>query len=240
MNNVDLLKNNNVDVEEALKLWGDMETYNDGLKEFNNSFISKLINLETYKDQEDWSNYSILVHSIKSELKYLGFLKDAEEFYEHELKGKTQDGNFIKDNFNHLRQTVVKIVLILNEYFGIKKNLLIADDSDLIHNYLGKVINDDFNILKANDGREALTLLECNHIYAILLDLNMPNVDGFAVLNYLKSHELDIPVIVITGDDTLETIQKAFSYPILDVLNKPFNEKNVVSILESIENYYQK
>lgn len=240
MNNVELLKKNNVEVDKALELWGDMDTYNESLKEFNNSFISKLINLETLKDKDDWSNYAILAHSIKSELKYLGFMKDAEVFYDHELKGKAADGEYIKANFSYLRQTVVKIVLILNEYFGVKKNLLIADDSNLILNFLEKIIDDNYNLLKAKDGREALTLLECNHIYAILLDLNMPNVDGFAVLNYLKSHDLidKIPVIVITGDDTLDTIQKAFSYPILDVLNKPFNDKNIKSVLEEIDNFY--
>lgn len=242
MNDVELLKKNHVEVDKALELWGDLDTYNESLKEFNNSFISKLINLENFKEQSDWENYGILAHSIKSELKYLGFLSDAEEFYQHELKGKAADGTYINENFSHLRQTIVKIVLILNEYFGLKKNLLIADDSNIILNYLGKVIDENYNILKANDGKEALMLLECNHIYAILLDLNMPNVDGFGVLNYLSEHDLidKIPVVVITGDDTLDTIQKAFSYPILDVLNKPFNEKNIKSILDSIDNFYNK
>ncbi len=243
MNDLNLLKQNNVEVESALELWGSVESYNESLKEFYDSFVSKLINLENFKEQEDWENYTILVHSIKSEAKYIGLMKDAEEFYTHELKGKEKDGTFIQENFTHLRQTVMKIMKLLNEYLGEKKNLLIADDSNLILNFLEKIVDtNNYNVLKANDGKEALDHLKNHYFYAILLDLNMPNVDGFEVLNYLKEHELihTIPVIIITGDDTLETIQKAFSYPILDVLNKPFDEKKINSILDSIQNFYQR
>lgn len=61
----------------------------------------------------------------------------------------------------------------------------------------------------------------------------MPDLNGFEVLEYLKNNNLikKIPVVIITGDDTEETINKAFSYPILDILNKPFNEKNIERIL---------
>ena len=49
----------------------------------------------------------------------------------------------------------------------------------------------------------------------------------------------EIPVIIITGDDTEETINKTFTYPILDVLNKPFNDKNIERVLESIKSFYE-
>ncbi len=69
----------------------------------------------------------------------------------------------------------------------------------------------------------------------------MPGINGFDVLNYLKENKLidEIPVIIITGDDTEETINKTFTYPILDVLNKPFNDKNIERILESIKSFYE-
>ena len=59
---------------------------------------------------------------------------------------------------------------------------------------------------------------------------------------YLKNNDLieKIPVVIITGDDTEETIKKAFSYPILDVLNKPFKEDNIKRILVSIKSFYEK
>lgn len=238
--NIELLKTNGVDVTAALELWGDMDSYNESLKEYKDSFLSKLASLEEYIKEEDWSNYAILAHSIKSEAKYLGFMKEAEVFYDHELKGKENNGAYIKENYSVLKETAMKIISLLKEYFGEKKNLLIADDSSIILNYIEKLTTEEFNVLRASNGEEAISKISENHIYAILLDLNMPGMNGFEVLGYLKEHELcdKIPVIIITGDDTDETIQKAFAYPILDVLNKPFNENNIKSVLTAIENFY--
>lgn len=245
MKDAGLLKTNNVDVDASLELWGDMDSYNESLKEFKDSLNSKLASLESYKNASDWNNYAILAHSIKSESKYLGFMKDAEIFYEHELQGKQNNKEFIENNFETLRNTIFKIIKLLNEYFGeetSKKNLLIADDSNIVLNFLEKNINDEYKTLKANNGSDALSIIASNDIYAIILDLNMPGLNGFEVLNYLKDNNLinKIPVVIITGDDTEETIKKAFSYPILDVLNKPFNENNIERILSSIKGFYER
>lgn len=245
MNNIEILKNNNVDVAAALELWGDMDSYNESLHEFKDSLNTKLTTLENYKNNNDWNNYAILAHSMKSEAKYLGFMKDAEIFLDHELKGKENNGNYINNNFSTIANTVRNIVTLLNAYFNEetnnKKNILIADDSNIILNFLEKTIHEDFNILRATNGQDTITQIANNDIYAILLDLNMPGLNGFEVLNYLKEHDLieKIPVVIITGDDTEETIKKAFSYPILDVLNKPFNEKSINSILISIKNFHE-
>lgn len=247
MNNVELLKANNVDVNAALELWGDMDSYNESLKEFKDSLNEKLTNLENYKNQKDWNNYAILAHSMKSESKYLGFMTDAQVFLDHELKGKEGNGEYINNNFTILYNTVRRMITLLNDYFNEgtntnKKNILIADDSNIILNFLEKTMNNEFNILRATNGSDTITHLANNDIYALLLDLNMPGINGFEVLNYLKEHDLmdKIPVVIITGDDTEETIKKAFTYPILDVLNKPFNEKSITSILSAIKNFHEK
>lgn len=119
---------------------------------------------------------------------------------------------------------------------------MIADDSNIILSFLEKQITEEYQILKARNGKDTIMSLQNNRVYALLLDLNMPGSNGFEVLDYLQENNLmdKIPVVVITGDDTEETVQKAFSYPILDVLNKPFNEKNITSILSSIENFHEK
>ena len=49
-----------------------------------------------------------------------------------------------------------------------------------------------------------------------------------------------IPVVIITGDDSEETIKKAFNYGVLDVLNKPFTEENINRVLTSINNFYER
>ena len=70
----------------------------------------------------------------------------------------------------------------------------------------------------------------------------MPNLNGFDVLEFLKEQNLTnkIPVVIITGDDTKETIKKAFNYGVLDVLNKPFTEDNIKRVITSIKNFYER
>ena len=244
MEKVDLLVNNNVDVKGSLEFWGDMNSYNENLLEFKNSLKEKLNNLEYYKNAKDCTNYAILAHSMKSEAKYLGFKKEAEVFLAHELKGKEQDINYIENNYSTLVETVNKIENLLDKYFSDedKKVILIADDSNIILNFLEKSIHNEYSILKARTGNEAIEIIKSNDLYAILLDLNMPSLNGFDVLAYLKEENLleKIPVVIITGDDTEETIKKAFSYGILDVLNKPFTEENITRVLTSIENFYER
>lgn len=88
MGKVEILKNNNVQVDISLEFWGDMESYNENLKEYKESLKDKLENLEYYKNQNDLENYGILAHSTKSEAKYLGFMNEAEIFLQHEMAGK--------------------------------------------------------------------------------------------------------------------------------------------------------
>lgn len=244
MEKVDLLVSNNVDVKGSLDFWGDIDSYNENLLEFKNSLKEKLNNLEYYKNIKDCANYAILAHSMKSEAKYLGFKEEAEIFLAHELKGKENDIDYIENNYSQIIETVNKIINLLNKYFSdeSKKIILIADDSNIILNYLEKSINDAYNILKARTGEEAIYEIKNNNLYAILLDLNMPSLNGFDVLEYLRSEKLinKIPVIIITGDDTEETIKKAFNYGVLDVLNKPFNEDNINRVLSSIKNFYER
>jgi len=240
---MDILRNNDVLVEQALEFWGDINSYNESLKEFLDTLSDKLESLENYKNNSDWENYAILSHSIKSEAKYLGFMKDSEIFLDHELKGKEGNGEYINNNFQTLKDTINKIIKILNDYLGDgKKNILVADDSTIILNFIEKSLGNQYNILKATNGSEAMDILDNSNVYAILLDLNMPKVNGFQVLDYLENHDLidSIPLIVITGDDTEDTIKKAFSYPIVDILNKPFNDENLKRVLGSINNFYDK
>ena len=189
---VELLKEHEVLVDESLEFWGDMDSYNENLKEFKDSLEEKLNNLNYYKNNNDWNNYGILSHSIKSECKYFGFMKEAEVFLEHELKGKEGNGEFINENFNNLQNTITSIQDLLNQYFeGPTSNtILVADDSSIILNFIEKNISNKYKIIKANNGKEAVDTIANNSLYAILLDLNMPSSDGFEVLEYLKTNDL--------------------------------------------------
>lgn len=122
------------------------------------------------------------------------------------------------------------------------KKILVADDSEIIKNIIAKALADDYEVLKASNGREATDLIvqdKEREIVGLLLDLNMPVTDGFYVLNYFKNNNLfkRIPVSIISGDDSKETIDKAFTYEIVDLLNKPFGVDNIKNVVSKMENY---
>lgn len=119
-----------------------------------------------------------------------------------------------------------------------KATILVVDDSNIIRNFVKRIFSDRYNVGSAKNGQEAINNIYANKdndfISAILLDLNMPGVDGFAVLEYMKENDLfsKIPVSIISGDSSRDTIDRAFTYTIVDMLGKPFTENDVKRILE--------
>ena len=121
--------------------------------------------------------------------------------------------------------------------------ILVVDDSNLVANFIKKIFDDKYEVLIASDGARAIELVSgpnADKIKGMLLDLNMPNVNGFAVLEYFKNNNLfvKIPVSIITGNDTKDQVEQAFNYPIVDLLSKPFNERDIRRIIEkTVEKY---
>lgn len=258
MKDVNLLVKNGVNVKKSLDLFGDMETYDSTLEVFLAEVGGKIKSINNYKEVMDMANYAIQVHSLKSDAKYFGFEKLAELAYEHELKSKENNMYFVTEHFEELMNETNRIIELVKKYikselgedptFEIIENnkdkaILVVDDSDIIRNFIHKIFKDDFDIIVATDGKEALTIAdnkeEQNRIVAMLLDLNMPNVDGFEVLDYFKNENIfkKIPVSIITGVDDKESIEKAYKYDIVDILLKPFNEKDVKKIVEKTINH---
>ena len=254
MKDKNFLIENQIDVNASLELFGDMDTYNETLGDFLDTIQEKLDNILEFKEKSDMLNYSILVHSLKSDSKYLGFTKLAELSLNHEMEGKANNVDYVYNKYDELVAEADRIVNIVKEYLGktdlvvevIKpkvndKKIIVADDSHLIRNLIMRMFDDEYEVVLAKDGREALQLIHNDDsVYGMLLDLNMPVVDGFAVLEYLKvnGYFVKLPVAIITGDDTKETVAKAFTYPIVDVLNKPFNERDIKRVLNSMVNFH--
>ncbi len=255
MKDVSLLTSNGVNVEKSLELFGDMETYNDTLHDFLNEVEGKLAKIKTYKETADMANYAILVHSLKSDSKYFGFEKLAELAYNHEMESKANNMYYVTDHFDELMTEANRIVALVKQYMGITsgastvttvkplvikdKTILVVDDSNVVRNFVYKIFSNEYDVLIANDGKEALDIIRANvddKIVGMLLDLNMPNVDGFQVLDYFKQANLfsRIPVAIITGEGTQNNIQRAYQYPIVDMLQKPFNEVNVKNIVDKL------
>lgn len=252
MKDVSILKNAGVNVDKSLELFGDMQTYDETLQMFLDEIESKKENLKTHKEVGDMSNYSIVVHGLKSEYRYLGFEEIGELCYKHELESKANNLFFVSDDFDKLIEEIDKTIVLAKTYFGesveiIKetntkpkdKKILIVDDSNIIVNFINKIADDEYEVITANDGKVALDIvIKDNNISAMLLDLNMPNVNGFVVLEYFRRTNLfeKIPVSVITGLGNEDLIEQAFKYPIVDVLRKPFNERDLKLILDKTIN----
>ena len=256
MKDVNILKNNGVNIDKSLELFGDMETYDLTLNDFLSEIDDKLANIKKYKEQGDMANYAILVHSLKSDARYFGFEKLAELAYNHEMESKANNMYYVTEHYDELMTEANRILNVVKMYKGIttnvtttqqpvqsqnslnEKTILVVDDSNVVRSFVSKIFNNEYEVVIANDGAEALNLIKGNidKIECMLLDLNMPNVDGFQVLDYFKENNLfsKVPVAIITGEGSQDNVKRAYTYPIVDMLQKPFNEVNIKNIVDKL------
>ena len=125
----------------------------------------------------------------------------------------------------------------MNEFNPIinEKAILVVDDSNITRNLIDHVYKDKYKVLMASDGKGAMDIVDVmkDSIVAILLDLNMPDVDGFEVLDYfVQTKVMDtIPVCIITGEDAPEIIGKVKTYPVSAILLKPFSTEQIETVV---------
>ncbi|WP_457626546.1 diguanylate cyclase [Persephonella sp.] len=113
----------------------------------------------------------------------------------------------------------------------IKGNILIIDDTESNIDILMEILGDDFEIYAATDGETGLEIINEEDIDLVLLDIMMPDMDGFEVCRKLKENHRteDIPVIFITALTDEESIEKAFDVGGSDYITKPFKHKEVLA-----------
>ena len=133
---------------------------------------------------------------------------------------------------------------ITNQVNKKKNSLLIIDDDVMSRNLIKKTFQDEYDILVCNNGDEAIKLLDSEHqtdIVGVFLDLFMPVVDGFGVLDYLRNKNLlsKMPVIIISGTEEKETRQRVYQYNIADLLEKPFNLDIIKYRTKNLINLYR-
>lgn len=123
-----------------------------------------------------------------------------------------------------------------------KQKILIVDDEEVNRTILEGMFESEYHILLASDGQEAIDCIEKHdNIILVLLDIVMPHVDGFGVLDYMKEKELleSVPVILITSETVRNSEGKAYSYGIADVIHKPFYFDIVKRRAQNIIQLYQ-
>lgn len=105
--------------------------------------------------------------------------------------------------------------------------ILIVDDSEMNRRILSEMLKGEFEILEAENGEACLDMLDRyeTKISLILLDIVMPEMDGFGVLEYMNRNNLirDIPVIMISGEDSGETMKRAYEWGVSDYIKRPFD-----------------
>jgi putative two-component system response regulator len=125
-----------------------------------------------------------------------------------------------------------------------QNKILIVDDAELNREMLSVILDDQYSILEADNGKAALDILteQQDVIAAVLLDLNMPEMDGFEVLRHMKEKGwIDkIPVLIISGETSIETEKRCFECGVSDFIRKPFDNtlvKNRVNNIVSLFMY---
>ena len=126
----------------------------------------------------------------------------------------------------------------------IKQQILLVDDSEINREILTEILKDDYRILQAENGEEGIRILQEheNDIALVLLDILMPGLNGFAVLNLMNvNHWIeDIPVIIISAENSSDYVRKAYELGASDYVNRPFDSKTVYQRVYNIIKLYAK
>ena len=113
---IEYLKENGIDIDASIELLGDIETYDDILNTFISESDVRIKRIEKNKSEGNMSDYSIDLHSIKSDSKYLGFKKLAEIAYDHELQSKDNNLDYIKEHYQDFINEYNSIMNIVKIY----------------------------------------------------------------------------------------------------------------------------
>ena len=122
-----------------------------------------------------------------------------------------------------------------------RQTILIVDDAEMNRMMLSDMLGDQYDYVEAADGREALRILEKNvSIDLILLDINMPEMNGFEVLEEMNRYHWiqEVPVIMITAEESVESMEHAYSLGVTDYIPRPFNVYIVRRRVENTLNLY--
>jgi len=113
----------------------------------------------------------------------------------------------------------------------VKPKILVVDDSPTIRKFISIALKiKGYEIISASDGMEALELLPNDKIDLVITDLNMPNIDGFNLIERIRSNEnfLNTPIIVMSNLSDSEDIERAMQLGADSYIIKPFDQNNII------------
>lgn len=108
-------------------------------------------------------------------------------------------------------------------------NILVAEDDKNLQKLIGAVLKQQgYNILMANDGIQALEILDMVHIDLIISDIMMPNMDGYQLTDLLRKSNYNLPILMVTAKETLDDKKKGFIVGTDDYMVKPIDIDEMV------------
>ena len=116
----------------------------------------------------------------------------------------------------------------------IKPTVLVCDDEEGLRESFKLVLADTYNLRFVNNGLQALDLLKTFTPDAMLLDIKMPKINGIDVLKQIKKLKPKLPVIIVTGYQSVETAQEAIKNGAADYIPKPFESKQILKSIAQV------
>lgn len=234
---------------KATDLWSVLEketglTYCCGSEEFYREMLgsylenNKLQQIETCFTEENWEDYRIAVHALKSTSLSIGATVLSEAAKQLEFAAKEGRIDDIRANHAVTMEQYKKLLeLIRQELRGVsvpeekeiekseeKAKILVVDDDNLNLMFAQKLLGEEYSTDCVTSGREALEYLQNELPNLILLDLHMPEMSGFEVLEQIMKEERlkEIPVVFLTADNDRESEIEGFRRGAQDFIKKPF------------------
>ena len=123
-----------------------------------------------------------------------------------------------------------------------KNKILVVDDKGINRYMLGDIFREEYEIVEASGGKAAIDIMEkdARSLAVVLLDIIMQVINGFGVLEYMKKKGLldELPVVIVTDDDSEETSDRAFEYKVADMVIKPFAPRIIRRRVQNIIELY--
>ena len=110
-----------------------------------------------------------------------------------------------------------------------KRQLLIVDDEEGIRESFKLILNDLYNLTFASNGIEAMERIRQSRPELVMLDIKMPKINGLELLKEIKKLDRSLPVIIVTGYQSVETAQEALKNGASDYIPKPFDSKDILA-----------
>ncbi|MBO5373325.1 MAG: response regulator [Lachnospiraceae bacterium] len=214
-------------------------------EEFYKEMLSSYLSNSKYQEickryqEESWDKYRILVHALKSTSLSIGAVEVSNEAKKLEMAAKENRIEDIRTNHDRVmsiyQELLAKIEDALTEKVEVveipkqpqsleKEHILVVDDDAMNLRIAEKILKSIYKVDCVTSGQEALEYLENNIPNLVLLDIHMPQMDGFAVLEQIRQREKlkSIPVVFLTADNDREVEIRGFREGALEFITKPF------------------